>query len=172
MKTTMTLGGIGPRLALICLPYIVLSLSVMYHYPEFLNLVFLDLASVKLFAYFWLFLGSSFWAYSAITFLRGFMKGRLITWGPYAFCRNPIYASVIIFIIPAFALIFHSGILFSVALALYIGFKLSIHGERIVLYKTFGEAYEQYEKSVYELFPVPVFYWKNNSVPGRVLKSS
>jgi protein-S-isoprenylcysteine O-methyltransferase Ste14 len=168
MKTTMTAGGIGPRLALICLPYIVLSLSVMYNYPQFLNLGFLDLASVKLFAYFWLFLGISFWAYSAITFMRGFIKGRLITWGPYAFCRNPIYASVIIFIIPAFALIFHSGVLFSVALTLYIGFKLCIHGERIVLRKTFGEAYEQYEKSVNEFIPVPVFHRKTNNIPGKV----
>lgn len=162
MKTTMTLGGIGPRLALMCLPYLTLSFTVMYHYPEFLNLAFLDSQLVRLLGYFWLLLGTCFWAYSAITFLRYFSKGRLITWGPFAFCRNPIYSSVILFIVPAFALIFHSGILFSIALSLFIGFKLSIHGERIVLRKTFGQAYEEYEKSVNEIFPLPLVRRKTN----------
>lgn len=157
----MTLGGIGPRLALICLPYIALSLAVMLSYPEFLDIAFLDAMYVKVFGYFWLVLGVSFWLYSAITFLRWFGKGRLITWGAYALCRNPIYASVIIFIIPAMALIFHSGIIFSIALTLYIGFKLSIHGERIILQRTFGEAYENYEQSVNELIPLSVIKRKH-----------
>jgi len=35
MKTTMTLGGIGPKLMLMCLPYIILALSVENKYPEY-----------------------------------------------------------------------------------------------------------------------------------------
>ena len=37
MKTSMTFGGIGPKLALLCFPYVILSLSVMHRYPEILN---------------------------------------------------------------------------------------------------------------------------------------
>jgi len=47
MKTSMTLFGCGPKLALLCLPYIILSLIVMFRYPEFFNLGFLDLAIIK-----------------------------------------------------------------------------------------------------------------------------
>ena len=44
MKTSMTLFGCGPKLALLCLPYVILSLIVMYKYPEFFDLKFLDFA--------------------------------------------------------------------------------------------------------------------------------
>ena len=47
MKTSMTLFGCGPRLALLCLPYVILSLIVMYKYPEFFDLRFLDFTFAK-----------------------------------------------------------------------------------------------------------------------------
>jgi protein-S-isoprenylcysteine O-methyltransferase Ste14 len=40
-------------------------------------------------------------------------------------------------------------------LVLYLGFKISIHGETIVLRRIFGEEYQIYEKSVNEIFPFP-----------------
>jgi protein-S-isoprenylcysteine O-methyltransferase Ste14 len=167
MKTTMILGGIGPRLALMCLPYIALSLVLMARYPEFMNLSVLDSIIARTAGYAWLVLGVAFWTYSAVTFLKGFSNGRLITWGPYAICRNPIYASMIVFMIPALALIFHSGLLFSVAIVLYIGFKLSIHGEKIILRRTFHEAYDIYESSVNELIPLPPFFKRKLSFARR-----
>ena len=153
MNKSMTLFGCGPKLALLCLPYIMLSLSVMYLYPDFLNLSFLDIMPVKTAGFIWLGLGSTFWIYSAIYFLKNFKPGELITTGPFSLCRNPIYSSIILFIIPSLALIFHSGLLFTIAIVLYIGFKLSIHGETIVLRRIFGEKYEKYEESVNEVFP-------------------
>jgi hypothetical protein len=41
MKTSMILGGIGPKLALLCLPQVIFSLIVMHWYPEFFDLKFL-----------------------------------------------------------------------------------------------------------------------------------
>ncbi|HBC79843.1 MAG TPA: hypothetical protein DEO60_09665 [Bacteroidales bacterium] len=155
MKTSMTLFGCGPKLALLCLPYILLSLTVMYRYPEFLKSGFLEYPFFKYMGFIWLVLGIIFWIYSAVWFLKYFKPGRLITQGPFALCRNPIYSSIIVFIIPALALIFHSGLIFSVALVLYLGFKISIHGETIILRRIFGEEYEIYEKSVNEIFPFP-----------------
>jgi protein-S-isoprenylcysteine O-methyltransferase Ste14 len=155
MNKAMTLFGCGPKLALMCLPYIILSFSVMYVYPEFLNLRFLDIMPVKMAGFIWLGLGCTFWIYSAIYFLKNFKPGELITAGPFSLCRNPIYSSIIVFIIPSLALIFHAGLLFTIAIVLYIGFKLSIHGETIVLRRIFGEKYEKYEESVNEVFPFP-----------------
>lgn len=155
MKTSMTYGGIGPRLALICLPYIILSIIVMYQYPEFFNLKFLDSPVVRVLGFIWLGLGTILWISSAIVFLKHFKTGKLITHGPFYLCRNPIYSSMIVFIIPSLGVIFHSGLLFSIALVLYIGFKISIHGENRILEKTFGEEYEYYQKTVNEIFPFP-----------------
>ena len=155
MKTSMTLFGCGPKLALLCLPYIILSLIVMYMYPEFFDLRFLNSIYAKVTGLIWLGFGITFWIYSAVFFLKYFKPGELITKGPFGLCRNPIYSSIIVFIIPSLALIFHSGLTFSIALVLYIGFKISIHGETNVLRRIFGEEYEIYEKSVNEIFPFP-----------------
>ena len=151
----MTLFGCGPKLAILCLPYIILSLTVMFTYPEFLNMGFLDFPLIKYLGLIWLVLGVIFWIYSAVHFIRYFKPGILITDGPFALSRNPIYSSIIVFIIPALGLIFHSGIILSIALVLYLGFKLTIHGETIVLRRIFGEEYDRYERSVNEMFPFP-----------------
>jgi protein-S-isoprenylcysteine O-methyltransferase Ste14 len=162
MKTSMTLFGCGPKLALISLPYVILSLIVMNRYPDFFDLRFLDFTRVKVIGFVWAGLGVIYWIYSAIFFLKHFEPGKLIVKGPFSLCRNPIYSSIIVFIIPSLAIIFHSGLIFSIALVLYIGFKISIHGETIVLRRIFGEEYELYERSVNEIIPFPGHYFKKS----------
>jgi protein-S-isoprenylcysteine O-methyltransferase Ste14 len=159
MKISMTLFGCGPKLALLCLPYIILSLIIMYMYPEFFDIRFLNSIHAKVTGFIWLGIGIIFWIYSAVYFLKYFKPGELITKGPYGLCRNPIYSSIIVFIIPSLALIFHSGLTFSISIVLYIGFKISIHGETNVLKRIFGEEYEKYEKSVNEIFPFPGYFF-------------
>lgn len=151
----MTLFGCGPKLALLCLPYIILSLVIIIKYPGFFNLGFIDLPLFRIIGLIMLLTGVLFWIYSAVYFLKFFKPGELITSGPFALSRNPIYASIIVFIIPSLAIIFHSGLTLSIALVLYIGFKLSIHGETNVLRRIFGEKYDNYERSVSELIPFP-----------------
>ncbi|HCT95016.1 MAG TPA: hypothetical protein DF637_01245 [Rikenellaceae bacterium] len=155
MQKSMTLFGCGPKLALICLPYIVLSLVMMYKNPGFLDLAFIDSVIFRVTGLLWLSIGLIFWAYSAVYFLKNFKPGSLITQGPFSLCRNPIYSAIIVFIIPALAIIFHSGLTLSIALVLYIGFKISIHGETIILRRIFGDEYTNYENSVNEIFPYP-----------------
>jgi protein-S-isoprenylcysteine O-methyltransferase Ste14 len=161
MKTTMTLGGVGPKLMLMCLPYIILALSVEYKYPEFLNIEYFDNVVFKYLGLFWLAAGFVFWISSVIIFLSDFKTGKLITRGTFGWCRNPVYASMIVFILPAFALIYHSGLIASIVLVFYIGFKISIHGENILLGRTFGNEYEIYKQSVNEILPFPRFIFKN-----------
>ena len=163
-KTTMTLFGCGPKMALVCLPYVILSLIVMCKYPDFFDLRFLDFSFAKVFGFIWLGMGVIYWMYSAIYFLKHFKPGTLITKGPFSLCRNPIYSSIIVFIVPSLGLIFHSGLILSIAVVLFIGFKLSIHGEAIVLRRIFNEEYEVYEKSVNEIFPFPRNFFKQKSI--------
>ena len=135
-------------------------------YPEFFDLRFLNSIYAKVTGLIWLGFGITFWIYSAVFFLKYFKPGELITRGPFGLCRNPIYSSIIVFIIPSLALIFHSGLTFSISLVLYIGFKISIHGETNVLRRIFGEKYEIYEKSVNEIFPFPRFLFSESELKG------
>jgi protein-S-isoprenylcysteine O-methyltransferase Ste14 len=163
MKTSMTLFGCGPKLALLSLPYVILSLIVLYRYPDFFDLKFLHIYFVMILGFVWLGLGIIFWIYAAIFFLNNFKPGMLITKGPFALCRNPIYSSIIVFIVPSLGLIFHSGLIISISVVLYIGFKISIHGETTILRRIFGEEYEVFEKSVNEIIPFPRNFYRNNT---------
>jgi len=160
MKTKMTFGGIGPKLALITLPYIILAIVVIQRDPQFLKLNFIDYKWINIVGFAWIFIGLLFYIATIFTFLRGFKKGELITNGTFALCRNPIYASFIVFVLPGLVLIFKSGMILSIMTVLYINFKISIHGENIVLKRNFGEEFEKYSRKVNELIPFPAFWNK------------
>jgi len=156
MNTKMTFFGIGPKLALISLPYIVLAMLVIQRDPQFLKLNFADAVWIAIAGYAWIGIGSLFYVATIKVFLTDFKKGLLVKRGTFGLCRNPIYASFIVFFIPGLGLVFQSGMILSIAVVLYLNFKLSIHGENKVLEREFGEAYEIYRKSVNEIIPIPV----------------
>ncbi len=155
MNTKMTFGGIGPKLGLITLPYIILAMVVMQRDPHFLRLKFLDNTLAGIFGYIWISVGLVFYVATIVVFLTDFREGKLVTRGTFSLCRNPIYAAFIVFFIPGLALVFGSGMILSIAIVLYLNFKLSIHGEKIILRRNFGEAYETYEREVNEIIPLP-----------------
>lgn len=156
MKTKMTFGGIGPKLALISLPYIVLAMLVMQRDPQFLKLHIGNSGWISVAGYAWIGIGFLFYIATIVVFLTDFKKGLLVTRGTFGLCRNPIYASFIVFFIPGLALVFQSGMIISIALVLYLNFKISIHGENKVLEREFGEDYADYRKCVNEIIPFPV----------------
>jgi protein-S-isoprenylcysteine O-methyltransferase Ste14 len=160
MNTKMTFGGIGPKLALITLPYILLAIMVIERDPEFLKLNFSGKEWPGVAGYIWICTGIIFYILTIIVFLTDFKKGKLVTRGTFSLCRNPIYASFIVFFIPGLAVVFHSGIILSIAVVMYLNFKISIHGEKIVLRRNFGQDYEKYEKQVNEILPFPRFWIK------------
>ncbi len=157
MNTKMTFGGIGPKLALLTLPYVLLTTLFILRNPEFLKLHILDYRWIEVLGYFWICIGLVFYIATIRVFLTDFKKGLLVTRGTFSLSRNPIYASFIVFFIPGLALVFNSGMIFSIALVLYLNFKLSIHGETKMLQQNFGTAYENYCKSVNEIVPFPRF---------------
>lgn len=157
MNTKMTFGGIGPKLALITMPYIVLAITVIRRDPQFLKFDFPGTGWLVFAGYALIAIGLAFYVATIVVFLTDFRQGKLVTRGTFRLCRNPIYAAFIVFFIPGMALVFQSGMVLSIAIVLYLNFKLSIHGEKIILRRNFGEAYQTYEREVNEIIPMPVF---------------
>ncbi|MDD3249400.1 MAG: methyltransferase [Smithellaceae bacterium] len=154
----MTPAGVGPRLVITTLPVVALASIIMYKDPSFLVMESLGSPTATIVGSAWMALGLVFFILSAITFARGFKKGQLVTYGPFALCRNPIYASFIVFLVPALAIILKSGLILAVDIALYVNFKVLIREENINLKRIFGQEYEQYAKSVNEVIPIPKFW--------------
>jgi protein-S-isoprenylcysteine O-methyltransferase Ste14 len=78
---------------------------------------------------------------------------QLITRGPYAVVRNPIYASLALMIV-ALGMTFATPTRVAVALALYLtGSFMRIRAEEELMRTTFGEAWEAYRRRVPALIP-------------------
>jgi protein-S-isoprenylcysteine O-methyltransferase Ste14 len=85
--------------------------------------------------------------------MTGFSKGKLVTTGAYGVVRNPIYASVTFFVLPAVVLMTLTWVYFVPSIFLYAGVMIFIGEEEKQLTKAFGKAYEDYIARVDRLVP-------------------
>ncbi len=83
-----------------------------------------------------------------------------MTTGTYSLCQNPLYASLILMIIPALSLLLNSWLILTSCIVGYIIFKRNIQQEYAELRRFFGESYLQYKNDTPEFFPFPVKKWK------------
>ena len=153
----MSIIGIGFKLACLTLLYSVLIISfagyskfdftIHFISPEFLSIVGTILIMV----------GVPFLIVSIRAVNKAYKAGSLKTGGVYSVCRHPLYSAWIIFIIPGFLLFFHSWILLTIPIIMYVLFRILIKEEEIFLQHKFGEEYENYKKRISLLFPV---FWK------------
>jgi len=89
------------------------------------------------------------WSFSA----RVVEGHQLVTHGPYAIVRNPIYASMALWLV-ALALTFATPVRLAIALILYvIGTLMRIRAEEELMRATFGAQWEEYRRRVPALIP-------------------
>lgn len=97
--------------------------------------------------------GILLWWVSAVQILVGFPKGKLIKNGVYAVCRNPMYSSFCLFLMPGIALVTGTWVYLPVSLFILWGTARYLGEEEQLLHKAFGIEYELYAASVSRLFP-------------------
>ena len=145
--------GIGPKIAVVLLPWlgtsIVLSCTDMRLFKYMSETSdFMIVAGIAI-----MLLGLIFYFSTVKMLLKGLKETRLMTKGPYSCCQNPLYASLILFIIPALSLLLNSWLIFTASIAGYILFKLFIRSEYIELEKFFGDDYLKYKRETPEFIP-------------------
>ncbi|HLO60845.1 MAG TPA: isoprenylcysteine carboxylmethyltransferase family protein [Bacteroidales bacterium] len=148
--------GVGPKIGRIALPWlavtiivsIVLKGSFRFFPDEHRILFFIGLALVIL--------GFIMYFSTIPALLKGIKETRLVTKGAFYLCCNPLYAAIILFMIPGTSFMMNSWLVFSASVVAYIVFKLQIKGEETEMEKFFGEEYKAYRSSTPEFFPVPV----------------
>lgn len=148
--------GVGPKIGRITLPWLALTIVLTLIKKDLFvftsNLESgLQLAGAIL-------LGAGLLAYfiSVRSLLKGLNEGKLVTTGGFFFCQSPLYASILLLIIPAIALLMNSWLILTTTLVGYLVFKSCIKSEYLELEKAFGEAYLKYRKKTPEFFPFPL----------------
>jgi protein-S-isoprenylcysteine O-methyltransferase Ste14 len=141
------LVGSGHRVALVALPVAVIGLAANVANPALFAVggppAPLAAAAVVVLA-----VGLVVWAWSAVLILTKVPRGDLITTGPYAVVRHPLYVGVALLVIPPGGLLLNSWLGLVVGAALYAGSRVFAPEEEAALARTFGTAWDRYRDSV------------------------
>ena len=151
--------GIGPKVGGIILPWLAVT-------------IFISVKSEATFAYskgaeeilffFGLFLvlvGTILYFFTVPSLLKGLKETRLVTAGAFYLCCNPLYSSIIVFIIPGISLMMNSWLVLTASIAGFILLKLFIKSEYAEMEKFFGEDYRKYKAETPEFLPFPLKKW-------------
>lgn len=157
--------GIGPIIGAVALPWLAVAIFLTQRYPG--SFAILSNASAILFyaGIFLLLSGAAFYLLTIPPLLKGLKNTRLITTGTFALCCNPLYASVILMIIPGIALMMNSWLVLSVSIVAYILFRIFIRKEYAEMEDFFGEEYRKYRLQTPSFFPFT--YIRKSAKPGN-----
>jgi protein-S-isoprenylcysteine O-methyltransferase Ste14 len=152
----MSFMGIGPKVGVIVLPWLAVAIflaikfkaSFAYSADVHRILFFFGLSLVVA--------GSLLYFLTVPSMLKGLINTRLITTGTYYLCCNPLYASIILFIIPGVSLMMNSWLVLTTSIVGYVLLKVFIKSEYEEMEKLFGDDYRKYRNETPEFFPFPV----------------
>lgn len=142
-----SLAGSGRKIGMVTFPFLIAGLSFNFLNPAFFS-VGGPASSLSFISVIVLIPGLILWFWSVVLILTQIPKGRLITKGPYALVRHPLYTSVALLVLP------WAGILFNTWLGIFIGFiiylasRLYSPDEEKSLSLKFGEEWVRYSKTV------------------------
>jgi len=142
------LVGSGDRIFLFTAPFLALAVGLNVAFPPFFA-VGGPSAGLQLAATILLAAGVSVWAWSVILILTHVPRGELITTGPYAAVKHPLYTAVALLVIPCAGLLLNTWAGVAVGVAMYAGVRLYATREELDLAGRFGRAWEDYTRKVW-----------------------
>ncbi len=147
--------GIGPKMAVVLLPWLAASIIISSFYKD--PFVFSGTGTnvILISGIILMVIGLVFYFSTVRLLLKGLKETRLVTNGAYGLCQNPLYASIVLLIIPALSLLLNSWLVLSTTIVGYILFRIYIRNEYNELERFFGEAYLKYKRETPEFFPLP-----------------
>ncbi len=151
--------GVGPKIAIVLLPWLSLTIIFSIIYEGHFSFVSDNPDPVHIAGIILLAFGVVFYATTVRLLLKGLKETKLVTNGAYSLCQNPLYSSIILFIIPSVSLFLNSWLILTSSISGYIIFKLYIKKEYNELEKFFGEEYVKYKNETPEFFPIPIKKW-------------
>lgn len=92
--------------------------------------------------------GVTIWIWSVVLILTKVPRGRLMTNGPYALLKHPLYTGVSLLVLPWIGFLFNTWLGLLVGIIVYLGSRLFAPAEEETLSKTFGATWDEYCKKV------------------------
>lgn len=146
MKIKALIGS-GDKIVLFTLPFLVIGLVLNNIYPESFGVGGPPLQCLVI-SSFLLVIGITIWIWSVYLILKYASKGKLITSGPFAIVKHPLYTAVSLLVIPWIGFLCNSWVGIVIGLAMFIGNRIFAREEERLLSQTFGDSWEEYKKKV------------------------
>ena len=151
-KNGMNIIGQGGKIMLAAFPFIIAAVAIHISASQVASLP-AAMDFVKPVGYILLFPGVALWITAVVQLLIEFPKGKLITTGAYGVCRNPIYSSFIVFILPGISILTFTWVYLVAAAILLVSVLVFIGKEENQLTSVFGEEYTNYKSRVDRVLP-------------------
>jgi protein-S-isoprenylcysteine O-methyltransferase Ste14 len=147
MMTVKRLVGSGDRIALFVLPVVVVGVLGNLANPTVFQVggppTWLGWISVVV-----LVAGVAVWMWSVVLILANVPSGRLITSGPYAWVKHPLYTAVALCVLPWAGFLLNTWLGAVIGLALYLASRIFAPAEEAELSRTFGKRWQAYSRRV------------------------
>ncbi len=141
------LVGSGDKIALFTAPFVVAGVALNIAYPAAFEVggpppALAVVSAVNLAA------GVTVWAWSVLAIVSKVPRKELITEGPYALIRHPLYAGVALLVLPWAGFLCDTWLGAAIGLVVYVGSRLFAPAEEAELSATFGADWDRYKKAV------------------------
>ncbi len=141
------LVGSGDRIGLFTLPFLVIGVAPNVAYP-FLFEVGGPSVALRAVSIVVLIPGIAIWAWSVALILTRVPRGELITSGPYALVKHPLYTDVALLVLPWAGFLLNSWLGALLGIVLYVASRRFAPAEEVALAKAFGAAWDHYRETV------------------------
>jgi protein-S-isoprenylcysteine O-methyltransferase Ste14 len=135
--------GSGDKIVLFALPFAAVALLVKLLRPSVFA-VRGPRALLKVISAITLVVGVMTWMWSVALILTRATKGELITTGPFAVMKHPLYTSVALLVLPSSGLLAGSWVGVPIGVAMYAGSRRYSPREEEALSETFGDRWDEY----------------------------
>jgi protein-S-isoprenylcysteine O-methyltransferase Ste14 len=141
------LVGSGSKIGLFALPFILIGIGLNIWQPSWFS-VGGPTDALRLVSLSMLVPGIIIWAWSVYLILTKIPAKQLITSGPFALMKHPLYTGVALLVLPWFGFICNSWLGVIIGGAFYLGRLLFAPEEEKILSKIFGSEWDNYAKKV------------------------
>jgi protein-S-isoprenylcysteine O-methyltransferase Ste14 len=141
------LVGSGDKVALLTLPFLVAGVAANVAVPSAFSVGgppdLLRIISIVVLG-----LGIVTWIWSAVLILTKVPRHELITGGPFALVRHPLYTGVALLVVPWIGFLLNTWLGVLIGLVMYLGSRWFSPAEEASLSREFGPAWEDYRARV------------------------
>jgi protein-S-isoprenylcysteine O-methyltransferase Ste14 len=141
------LVGSGDRIGRLLLPFLLAGLAANLLWPSLFS-VGGPSDALRVLSIVMLIPGVIIWIWSVVLILTKVPKGELITTGPYALVKHPLYTAVALLVLPWVGFLLNTWLGVVLGAVLYVGSRLYASGEEQALAETFGAKWDEYCNSV------------------------